>query len=250
MATRDFNLFNRYQPQFDSYAGEELLCTPQNQSYSYAAIDEISTRLARHLTDIGTVPGDRVSVQVEKSPESLCLYLACLRAGFVYHPLNMGYKAGELDYFLGDAEPSIVICDSRNEDRIRQITAANNIARTLTLNADGSGSLIDDAGTSTGDFKTVCRGEDDLGALLYSSGTTGQPKGIMLTHENLYQNMLALQHAWEFSAQDRLLHALPIFHVHGLFVALGCVLLSGASMRWLPKFDTDEVISFLPDAQL
>ena len=247
MATRDFNLFNRYQPQFDSYAGEELLCTAQHQSYSYASIDEISARLARHLTDIGTVPGDRVSVQVEKSPESLCLYLACLRAGFVYHPLNMAYKAGELDYFLGDAEPSIVICDSRNEDRIRQITAANEIARTLTLNADGSGSLIDDAGTSTGDFKTVCRGEDDLGALLYSSGTTGQPKGIMLTHENLYQNMLALQRAWEFSAQDRLLHALPIFHVHGLFVALGCVLLSGASMRWLPKFDTDEVISFLPE---
>lgn len=247
MATRDFNLFNRYKPQFDTYADGELLRTAQDRSYSYSAIDLISARLARHLTDIGTAPGDRVSVQVEKSPESLCLYLACLRAGFVYHPLNMGYKTGELDYFLGNAEPSTVICDSRNEDQIRQIAAAKNIARTLTLNADGGGSLMDAAGESEAEFETVCRGEDDLGALLYSSGTTGQPKGIMLTHENLYQNMLALQHAWGFSANDRLLHALPIFHVHGLFVALGCVLLSGASMRWMTKFDANDVVSFLPE---
>jgi malonyl-CoA/methylmalonyl-CoA synthetase len=250
MATRDFNLFNRYKPQFDRYADEDLLLTAQGQSYSYSAIDVISASMARHLTETGVVPGDRVSVQVEKSPESLCLYLACLRAGFVYHPLNMGYKAGELDYFLGNAEPSTVVCDSRNEDQIRRITEANNIARTLTLNADGSGSLIDGAGESEGNFETVRRDEDDLGALLYSSGTTGQPKGIMLTHENLYQNMLALQRAWAFSAGDRLLHALPIFHVHGLFVALGCVLLSGASMRWLPKFDANEVISFLPECSV
>jgi malonyl-CoA/methylmalonyl-CoA synthetase len=186
-------------------------------------------------------------VQVEKSPQSLCLYLACLRAGLVFHPLNMGYKSGELEYFLGNAEPAVVICDARNEDTVRPIADTVGIDHLLTLNADGRGTLADDADGLPADFTTLHRDEDDLAALLYSSGTTGVPKGIMLTHSNLLRNTEALVEAWGFTEADRLLHALPIFHVHGLFVAIGCALLSGGSMRWLSAYDAKQVIKFLPE---
>ncbi len=175
------------------------------------------------------------------------MYLACLRAGLVFHPLNMGYKSGELEYFLGNAEPVIVICDARNEDIIRPIADAAGIDHLLTLNADGGGTLSDNANQLPADFATLHRDADDLAALLYSSGTTGVPKGIMLTHRNLLRNTEALVEAWGFTEADRLLHALPIFHVHGLFVAIGCVLLSGGSMRWLPAYDAKQVIKYLPE---
>ncbi len=247
MTIGNFNLYTHFNEQFVKHANDELLCTEQDQSYSYADIDGRSAQFARFLTDLGTSPGDRISVQVEKSPDSLCLYLACLRAGLVYHPLNMGYKSGELEYFLGNAEPAVVICDARHEETIRPIAAANGIEHLLTLNTDGGGTLIDNANQSLADFSTLQRQQDDLAALLYSSGTTGAPKGIMLTHGNLLRNTEALVEAWGFTEADRLLHALPIFHVHGLFVATGCVLLSGCSMRWLPAFDVTQVIRYLPE---
>ncbi len=223
MGTGNFNLYSHFHRQFIKHADDELLCTGRDRSYRYSDIDARSAQLARFLTDLGASPGERVSVQVEKSPESLCLYLACLRAGLVFHPLNMGYKSGELEYFLENAEPVIVICDARNEDIIRPIADAAGIDHLLTLNADGGGTLTDNANQVPAEFATLHRDADDLAALLYSSGTTGVPKGIMLTHSNLLRNTEALVEAWGFTASDRLLHALPIFHVHGLFVAIGCV---------------------------
>ena len=204
MRTGDFNLYTHFYSQFVEHADDELLCTERDRSYRYSDIDKRSAQFARYLTDLGASPGDRISVQVEKSPESLCLYLACLRAGLVYHPLNMGYKSGEIEYFLGNAEPVIVICDARNEDTIRPITDAAGIDHLLTLNADGGGTLSDNADPLPAEFATLHRDADDLAALLYSSGTTGVPKGIMLTHSNLLRNTEALVEAWGFTEADRL----------------------------------------------
>jgi malonyl-CoA/methylmalonyl-CoA synthetase len=245
--TAEFNLFAHFGTQFDARAEAELLTTGDGRRYTYADIDRISARFASCLRDAGVSTGDRVSVQVEKSPEALALYLACLRGGFVFHPLNMAYKTGELEYFLGDAEPAAVICDSGRAVEIGALAERIGNARVMTLDADGSGSLSEHAAGAASTFTTVPRARDDLAALLYSSGTTGLPKGIMLSHGNLLSNTRALVEAWGFTSQDRLLHALPIFHVHGLFVANGCVLLSGASMRWLGTFAAAEVVRFLPE---
>jgi len=247
MSSDDFNLFTHFRKQFRSRAGDELLCTGDGRSYRYADIDARSASLARSLTDLGIAPGDRISVQVEKTPEALCLYLACLRAGFVFHPLNMAYKAGELEYFLHNAEPAAVVCDPDREPAIKQIADGAGARFVFTLDGDGGGTLMDRASRSPPDFDVIPRRRDDLAALLYSSGTTGVPKGIMLTHANLLRNTEALVDAWAFTADDRLLHALPIFHVHGLFVAIGCTLLSGASMRWLTGYNVTEVIRHLPE---
>jgi len=186
---------------------------------------------------LGAIPGDRVTVQVEKSVENLFLYLACLRAGLVYHPLNTAYKASELDYFLNNAEPTIVICDSASiiiTESLLPVAerAEKGLSALLTLNADGSGTLMQHASGMSSHAEVVHRDGNDLAALLYSSGTTGQPKGIMLSHDNLCKNAETLVEAWGFSKHDRLLHMLPIYHVHGLFVGISCVLMSGASMVW------------------
>ena len=247
MAENNYNLFARYWPQFAAHADDELMRTETDESWLYDDVDKTSAKFANLLKDLGVMPGDRVSVQVEKSPQSLCLYLACLRAGFVYHPLNMAYKAAELEYFLGNAEPAAVICDPQILTSTHAIADATGVSHVLTLAADGSGTLAEQSRDSATEFDVVQSGSDDTAALLYSSGTTGKPKGIMLTHHNLFSNMQSLQEAWGFSAEDRLLHALPIFHVHGLFVALGCVILSGSSMRWLPSYDAQDVMRFLPE---
>ncbi|WP_373078188.1 malonyl-CoA synthase [Zhongshania sp.] len=246
MTDSNFNLFFHFQKQFKSHAAKPLLVTGANIKYSYADIDKESARLANYLSNLGVQIGDRVSVQVHKSPEALSLYLACLRGGFVFHPLNTGYQSSELDYFLSNAAPAVVVCDSESVELMGPLLKKHGIANLLTLNADGSGSLIADSRSCGEEFAVVHRDKDDLAALLYSSGTTGVPKGIMLTHNNLLTNAQSLNEAWAFNEDDVLLHALPIFHVHGLFVALGCVLLSGASMRWLPGFNTDAVIELLP----
>jgi malonyl-CoA/methylmalonyl-CoA synthetase len=250
MQRDDFNLYSHFGAQFAANDKQELLQTQSGQSYCYGDIDKLSAQMASCLVSLGVEAGDRVSVQVEKSPECLCLYLACLRAGFVFHPLNMAYKPAELEYFLTDAEPVVVVCDVRNKDAIQSIANQAGARHVLTLNANGSGALTDMAKGSAESFATVRRERDDLAALLYSSGTTGVPKGIMLTHWNLLSNTQALVSAWGFSSSDRLLHALPVFHVHGLFVAIGCVLLSGASMRWLPAYKAKDVTRFLPECSV
>ncbi len=238
MSDQDFNLYAHFQKQFTAHAKKELLCTDQNHSYCYADLARASARVANSLADAGAVPGDRISVLVEKSPLALSLYLACLRAGFVYQPLNPAFQARELEYFLLDAQPKVIVCDAANEATIRPLARKAGNPKLVRLDGEADGSE---------DFLTLRRDKDDLAALLYSSGTTGVPKGVMLTHGNLLSNAEALVNAWGFSDRDRLLHALPIFHVHGLFVAINCALLSGASMRWLPAFDAAQVIEFLPE---
>ena len=247
MSDEDFNLYAHFHEQFARHADDELLCTGDGRSYKYRDIDERSASIAACLTGLGITPGDRISVQVEKSPETLCLYLACLRAGFVFHPLNMAYTPGELEYFLNNAEPAAVVCDPTVEAAIKSIADAAGASYVFTLDGDGEGSLIRHANETKADFGIVPRAADDMAALLYSSGTTGVPKGIMLTHANLLRNTEALVEAWGFTGNDRLLHALPVFHVHGLFVAIGCTLLSGASMRWLASYNVGEVMRYLPE---
>lgn len=242
----NYNLFAHFAPQFDKFASKELLLTLNGHSISYAQIDDLSSRLARYFNDLGIQVGDRVSVQVKKSPAALALYLACLRGGFVFHPLNTGYQASELDYFFSNAKPSIIICDEESVSLIQELAQKADIQHVLTLNADSHGSLIEQSKDISSLPILVERDKDDIAALLYSSGTTGVPKGIMLSHGNLLSNAQSLVQAWGFNQEDRLLHALPIFHVHGLFVALGCVLLSGANMTWLDAFSTKAVIANLP----
>ena len=204
-----------------------------------------SARLANTLVRLGVQPGDRVAVQVEKSAEAILLYLACTRAGAVFLPLNTAYTIPELGYFIGDAEPRLVICDPAKRDAIAAIAAG---AAIETLDAKGQGSLMVRAADQPDSFENVARGPDDLAAILYTSGTTGRSKGAMLSHANLESNARTLRDWWRFTADDVLLHALPIFHTHGLFVATNVILLAGASMLFLPKLDPDTVFRLLPRA--
>jgi malonyl-CoA/methylmalonyl-CoA synthetase len=240
------NLYAAYSSRFPADLSQPLLQTADGEVYSYAVALEASARLANALVQSGLQAGDRVTVQVEKSPQVLWLYLAVLRAGLVFHPLNTAYTRDEMSFFLDNAQPSMLVCDQRNQSTL-QTLAQQCGAQLLTLNADGGGSLMEAAARCEPRFETVERNEQDTAALLYSSGTTGRPKGIMLSHGNLRDNAETLVEQWGFCAQDVLLHALPVFHVHGLFVAIGCVLLSGASMRWLPRFDAQLVLGQLPD---
>jgi malonyl-CoA/methylmalonyl-CoA synthetase len=220
------------------------------RTQTYADVEATSARYAATLARLGVVPGDRVAVQVEKSFDALMLYLGVVRAGGVFLPLNTAYTPAEIEYFLGDAEPRVFVCDPARADALRPIAGKAGAhletlgAAAATGAATGSLPLLANAATTT--FTTIERGEDDLAAILYTSGTTGRSKGAMLTHRNLVSNARALIETWRFSRRDVLLHALPIFHTHGLFVATNVVLFSGASMHLLARFDIEEVFSALP----
>lgn len=245
--TGNANLYAHFQRHFPADLETQLLITTDGRGVTYAEADAASSRIANSLLDLGAAPGDRVTVQVEKSAENLFLYLGCLRAGLVYHPLNTAYKASELAYFLGNAEPTVVICASDSLSTIESVLPPKGVKAVLTLDADGSGSLMKQAAGANAEATVAqCKGTD-MAALLYSSGTTGQPKGIMLSHDNLRTNTESLVEIWGFSASDRLLHALPIYHVHGLFTAVGCVLMSGASMVWHSSFNDRAAIAALPE---
>ena len=246
MTPQNHNLYSHYQKQFIKFKNKPALRLIDNKTIYYKDLEKESAKIANYLRDLGVKIGDRVSVQVQKSPEALYLYLACLRAGFVYHPLNVGYKESELNYFFQNAEPSLVVCDQSNLEIITNLALKNKISKVLTLNSDSTGSLLEESKKCALTFDTVHQKDNDLAALLYSSGTTGTPKGIMLTHLNLSSNAYCLKNVWGFTDDDILLHTLPIFHVHGLFVALGCVFLSGASTFWLNTFNQNEVLSALP----
>ncbi|GLS30619.1 malonyl-CoA/methylmalonyl-CoA synthetase [Mesorhizobium albiziae] len=223
--------------------------SPDGRCWSYSDMLGASARIAGALEKLSVRPGDRVAVQAEKSPEVLMLYIACLRAGAVYLPLNTAYTLAELDYFISDAEPRLVVVSPAARETVGEL-AGRYGAHVETLDASGSGSLMDLASDQPPDFTDAECGPDDLAAILYTSGTTGRSKGAMLTHDNLLSNALALRDYWRFTSEDRLIHALPIFHTHGLFVASNVVLLSGASMIFLPKFDADEVLRLLPRASV
>jgi malonyl-CoA/methylmalonyl-CoA synthetase len=232
-------------------AGRTFIETAGGEVIRYGDLIRETARLAVALTRLGVRPGDRVAVQVEKSAEAILLYLATIRAGAIFLPLNTAYTLAELDYFLGDAEPSLVVSDPAKRDGIAEL-AARHGGTVETLGADGRGSLMDKAAAVSDEeaagFTDIPRGPDDLGAILYTSGTTGRSKGAMLSHDNLLSNALTLVDYWRFTDKDVLLHALPIFHTHGLFVATNTLLAAGGAMIFLPKFDADQVMRHLPRA--
>jgi malonyl-CoA/methylmalonyl-CoA synthetase len=241
------NLFSNFQENFPDDLDSQFLVTSKGRQVSYLELNDASARIANCLLESGASPGDRVTVQVEKSVESIFLYLACLRSGLVYHPLNTAYKSSELSFFIENAEPTIVVCSTEAIDTYKSIVSKEGIKTFLTLDSDGSGTLMQEAARFSSNCETKqCKGSETA-ALLYSSGTTGQPKGIVLSHDNLLKNGETLVNTWGFSSSDRLLHMLPIYHVHGLFVGLNTIFLSGASMIWCEGFNAEEAIENLPD---
>ncbi|MER8552636.1 malonyl-CoA synthase [Mesorhizobium sp. M1217] len=243
MSNHLFDAFRARMP-----APERLLMeTEDGRSISYGETLARSAQLAHALSQLGVEAGDRVAVQVEKSPEAIFLYLACLRAGAIFLPLNTAYTLTELDYFFRDAEPRLVVCDPARAGEIGALAQTSGAA-VATLGSKGEGSLTDRASEAAVDFHDVARGPDDLAAILYTSGTTGRSKGAMLSHENLASNARVLVDLWRFTAADVLIHALPVFHTHGLFVATNVVLMAGASMLFETKFDPTRIVSLLPRA--
>ncbi|WP_375174199.1 malonyl-CoA synthase [Pseudooceanicola sp.] len=210
---------------------------------TYRALFDGAERTASALVAQGLQPGDRVAVQVDKSIEAIQLYIGTVLAGGIFLPLNTAYTASEIGYFLGDATPRIVVCAPDRQAEIAPLSPAT----CLTLAGDGSGTLTDALPAEPG-FDPVPRGEDDLAAILYTSGTTGRSKGAMLSHANLASNSDVLRSYWRFTREDVLIHALPIFHTHGLFVATNVALFSGASTIFLPRFDPDAILEAMPRA--
>ena len=241
------NFFNSIENILNSNSKRELITTVDGSVYTRSDILEKTGRVTNFLYSLGAKPGDRISVQVHKSIENMCIYLACLKGGLVFHPLNPSYKENEVEYFLGNAKPFVIICDPLNLDMMRKLSEPIDIKHIYTLDSYGNGQFSEAVKSCSSSFNTVSRNKDDLAALLYSSGTTGLPKGIMLTHSNLLTNAECLVEYWGFSEKDRLLHVLPIFHVHGLFVALSCILLTGGTMRWADKFTPNYVNQYLPE---
>jgi malonyl-CoA/methylmalonyl-CoA synthetase len=248
MANHLYDLIRSGMPSPDRLFAE----TEDGRRYTYRDVQDLSARYAAALVDLGVGPGDRVAVQVEKSVEAMMLYLGCIRAGGVFLPLNTAYTPAEVEYFLGDAEPRVFVCDLARRDALAAL-ADKAGARIETLGvatrADSpDGSLAERAARMPAGFGDVARGPDDLAAILYTSGTTGRSKGAMLSHENLASNARTLVTEWRFTDEDVLIHALPIFHTHGLFVAINVVLLSGASMFFLSRFDPDRILALMPRA--
>src|SRR3954467_13152034 len=240
------NLFSRLFDGLDDPArlAIEML---DGTRITYGELIARAGQMANVLVSRGVKVGDRVAAQTEKSVPGLVLYLATVRAGAVYLPLNTAYTLNELDYFITDAEPSLVVCDPAKADGIGAL-AAKVGARVETLGADGKGSLTEAAATERPDFATVPRNDGDLAAILYTSGTTGRSKGAMLTHANLASNSLTLVDTWRFTDKDVLIHALPIYHTHGLFVASNVTLFARASMIFLNKFDPELIIKLMARA--
>jgi malonyl-CoA/methylmalonyl-CoA synthetase len=240
------NFYAAVAASIDAGTERVFLETDDGRTHTLADIARESARFARLMTEAGAVRGDRIAVQVDKSPACLFLYLGCLRAGLVYLPLNTAYQRSELTYFLDDAQPRIVVCTPDSFDLMRELSAGH--AQVLTLDEEGRGSLADAAVVLSDEFETVESGPDDVAVILYTSGTTGRSKGAMVTHGNLLSNARALVDCWGFSDRDVLLHALPVFHIHGLFVANHCALLSGARLLWHRKFDPALVLRDLARA--
>ena len=243
------NFFALLESHFPADRSQFCIETLHGVHYTWDDLERGAAQIANLLVTLKLPPGARIAAQVEKSPEALLLYLATLRAGYVFLPLNTAYREAEAAYFFDNAGPSLIVCDPANLDWVSRVAHETCRAIVLTLAADGaSGTLISEAQRQPVEFQTVPRGADDLAAILYTSGTTGRSKGAILSHRNLSSNALTLHDYWGWTPHDVLIHALPIFHVHGLFVAAHGALLAGARMIWLPKFEAAEVIDLLPTA--
>ena len=238
------NLYLRYREGFPKDLSTPCIELKDGSIISYKELEDQSSQYANGFSNLGLKPGDRVSVQVNKSPEVLYIYLACLRSNIIFHPLNTAYKDHELSFLLEDADPALFICEKEVYEKIDSLNLKHPPSHIFTIQIQDKDSI--QAIKLAGIHEVVDCSEEDTAALLYSSGTTGRPKGIMLTHGNIGSNAMSLKEAWEFTANDCLLHALPIYHVHGLFVALGCVFLSGSKMLWLDNFEVNEVLNQLP----
>jgi malonyl-CoA/methylmalonyl-CoA synthetase len=216
--------------------------------YSWRDLDHASARIANLLASLELPEGARVAVQTEKSVEALLLYLAVLRAGYVYLPLNTAYQQGEIEYFVGNAEPSVVVCSPRNFAWVSPLAFKAGVKNVFTLGDDRTGSLLERAAAHSDEQVPAAKRADDLAAILYTSGTTGRSKGAMLTHGNLLSNARTLHDYWGWLPSDVLIHALPVFHVHGLFVASHGALIAGAKILWFNKFDPKAVLARLRQA--
>ena len=233
----------------ESDEGAEVVTGPT--TLTYRDVDRRSAAMAAVLGQAGAEPGDRIVVQVDKSADAVALYLACLRAGLIFVPLNTAYTAEEVGFFLGDADPAVFVYKSGRGSKLQPVADIANVGATLTLNGKGGGSLAEATDELAGadvPATVVQRAADDVACMVYTSGTTGRSKGAMLTNEGIATNARALHAIWRFRPGDVLLHCLPIFHIHGLFVALHCAMLNASEVRFLPKFDVDEVRANLGDS--
>jgi malonyl-CoA/methylmalonyl-CoA synthetase len=245
---KNHNLFAALRAAFPSSLDEVAVETDTGLNYSWRDLERGTAMMANLLASLGLPEGARVAVQVEKSVEAMMLYLATLRAGYVFLPLNTAYQSAEIEYFIGNAEPSVMVCSSKNFGWVSKIAFKAGTQNVFTLDDDRTGSLLDRAAHCSDKHEAVARKADDLAAILYTSGTTGRSKGAMLTHGNMLSNALVLKDAWGWKQGDVLIHALPIFHVHGLFVAIHGALINGSKMIWLAKFDPKLVVKKLPEA--
>ena len=242
------NLFAALRASFPANLDGIAVETDDGLFYSWRDLDRASAMMANLLGALGLEEGARVAVQGEKSVEAMILYLATLRAGYVFLPLNTAYQSAEIEYFIGNAEPAVVVCTSRNASWVSPIAKAAGTRHVFTLDDNRTGTLLEAAAQCSDQHVIAKRKADDLAAILYTSGTTGRSKGAMLTHGNLLSNAEVLKEYWGWTQGDVLIHALPIFHVHGLFVALHGALLNGSKMIWFSKFDPKRVAGKLPEA--
>lgn len=240
------NLYHQFQKRFPSDLNSLFIETEDGTLYSYGQLEQQSAHLAHLFGTLGLHKGDRVAVQVDKSPQAVFLYLACLRTGLIFLPLNPAYKKHEMEYFLDNSDPGLVVVSPQSLETIKESLMGDRTPSIETLDDQGKGTLMEKAYNQSDKFDTVKCSGDDIASILYTSGTTGKPKGAMITHRNLSSNAMTLHQYWAWQPNDVLLHALPIFHVHGLFVACNCVLMNGSGMIFLPKFDAKKIIKYLP----
>jgi malonyl-CoA/methylmalonyl-CoA synthetase len=245
------NLYHLFEESFAQQGARVAIRPADGQStMTYAEMSAAVSRYANALGVLGVEPGDRVTVQVEKSVSGVLLYLAVMKAGAIYQPLNTAYTEAEVDYFVGDAEPKLIVCDPARQQRLRAIADAHKVFAVVNLDGKGEGSLAALADQMDERHDTVERSAEDLAGLLYTSGTTGRSKGAMITHGNLAANATTLVKLWQMSDSDVLLHALPVFHVHGLYVALNTCFLAGTEIIWFDRFDAAAMIDAMPRATL
>jgi malonyl-CoA/methylmalonyl-CoA synthetase len=244
MSANIYDLIRAHAPALDKMAMESA----DGFSLTYGELYDRAQRAANALSACGVQPGDRVAVQIDKSPDMIAVTLGCFAAGAALLPLNSSYTLAELEYFLDDAKPALVLCRPTTFEATAALCHKLGVGAAMSLGVARDGSFSDLIATQSPDFSVVPRAKDDLAAILYTSGTTGRSKGAMLTHENLFSNALALVDVWRFTRDDVLIHALPVFHTHGLFVATHVALIAGATMIFQPRFDADDIVAALPRA--